>query len=45
MQCLEALIVEQPHQQADGDAAHLGKRLADDLAEAGAIAILNEVRY
>lgn len=32
----------------EGDASHpaeLGKRLADDLAQAGAIAILDEVRY
>jgi porphobilinogen deaminase len=38
----------QVKRRAEGDAsrpAELGARLADDLANAGAIAILNEVRY
>jgi hydroxymethylbilane synthase len=40
--------VRQVRRRIQGDAsrpADLGKRLADDLADAGAIAILNEVRY
>jgi porphobilinogen deaminase len=38
----------QVRRRIEGDAsrpAELGKRLADDLADGGAIEILNEVRY
>jgi hydroxymethylbilane synthase len=40
--------LRQVRRRSQGDAsrpAELGKRLADDLVEAGAVAILNEVRY
>ena len=50
---MQALVISpdgsrQVRRRIEGDAtrpAEVGKRLADDLADGGAIAILNEVRY